>query len=260
MDQKIVKMARTGYAAKGIVYSITGALTFMAAFNMGGQQTGKTGVIDFLQKQPFGNVLLALIALGLLCYAGWRFVQTFKDPENIGSDKKGKAKRFAFFISGLIYLSLAALAVKKLIDAGSSGGGAKTFGFLSGQLGIVVFVVIGLSLIGISIAQFKKAYSGKFLRKFEYKSISEEKRRKTIKNTGYLGIVSRGIIFGVLAFIFLRAAYHSNTNDIKSTTDAFSFLQDSSYGAWLMGLVALGFVCYGIYMIATAKYRQFSNS
>lgn len=257
MDSKIEKMARTGYAAKGIVYAITGILTFMAAFNMGGQQTGSKGVMDFLEKQPFGNVLLALIALGLLCYTGWRFVQAFQDPENIGSHDKGKAKRVGFFFSGLLYLGLAGIAIKKLIDAGSSGGGNKTFGFLSGNFGVFVFAVIGIVLIITSIHHFKKAHSGKFLQKFHYKSIAEEKRRKLIKNTGYLGIIARGVILGILAFIFLRAAYHSNTTDIKSTTDAFSFLRDSSYGAWLMGLVAAGFVCYGIYMLAMAKYRQF---
>lgn len=259
MSSKIEKMARTGYVAKGVVYGITGILTFMAAFNMGGgQQTGKTGVIEFLQNQAFGNVLLVLIAIGLICYAGWRFVQAFKDPENIGSHDKGKLKRIAFFFSGLVYLALAGYAIKKLINAGSSGGGNQTFSFLTGDFGIFVFVVIGLSLVGTAIFQFKKAYTGKFLKKFNYKSITEEKRRKVIKNTGYLGILSRGVIFSVLAFIFLRAAYHSNTNEIKSTNDAFSFLRDSGYGAWLMGIVAAGFVCYGIFMFATAKYRQFN--
>lgn len=80
-----------------------------------------------------------------------------------------------------------------------------------------------------------------------------------IKNTGYLGIISRAVIFGVMAFVFLRAAYRSNTNDIKTTADAFSFLQDSAYGAWLMGLVAAGLVLYGIFMFMTAKYRRFQT-
>ncbi len=258
MNSKIEKMARTGYAAKGSVYALTGILTSMAALNMGGQQTGSKGVIEFLEKQPFGNVLLVLIALGLLCYTGWRFVQAFIDPENIGSHDKGKAKRAGFFFSGLLYLGLAGFAIKKLIDAGSSSEGNRTFSFLSGDFGIFVFAVIGIVLIGTSFHHFKKAYSGKFLQKFHYKSIAEKKRRKIIKNTGYLGIIARGVILGILAFIFLRAAYHSNTTDIKSTTDAFSFLRESSYGAWLMGLVAAGFICYGIYMLAVAKYRQFN--
>lgn len=258
MDFKIQKMARAGYTAKGTVYAITGVLTFLAASNMGGKQSGKTEVIEFLQKQAFGNVILILLAVGFLCYVGWRFVQAFLDPENIGNNDKGILQRIGFFISGLIYLSLAGITIKKLIDAGSSGDEEMAFAFLSGKFGVFVFVIAGLSLAGKSIYQFRKAYLGNFLKKFKYKSVKDHKRRMIIKNTAYLGVVSRGIVFGVLAFIFLRAAYYSNTTEIKDTNDAFSFLRDSAYGAWLMGIVAAGFVCYGIFMLATAKYRIFN--
>lgn len=260
MDSKIKKMARIGYIAKGVVYAITGVLAFMAAFNMGGgQASSKTGVVDFLQKQPFGNALLVLLALGLICYSGWRFFQAIKDPEHIGDSQNGKVKRAGLFVSGLLYLSLAGYAILKLINAAGSGGGNKTFSFLSGSFGVIVFAIIGIALIGSSIHKFQKAYKGEFLKKFHYASLTEEKRRKLIKNTGYLGILSRAVVFGILAFIFIRAAYHSNTNDIKNTKDAFSFLQNSAYGAWLLGLVAIGLICYGIYMFAMAKYREFDD-
>ncbi|MDT0647704.1 DUF1206 domain-containing protein [Zunongwangia sp. F260] len=260
MDSKFKKMARIGYVAKGSVYAITGVLTFMAAFNLGGQKTGKLQVIEFLEKQPFGNALLILIGLGLLCYAGWRFIQSISDPEDIGSDKKAKAKRTGFFVSGLIYLGLAVYAFMQLFTAGSSGGGGgQSSSFLAGQAGVYIFAIVGAALAVAGFFQIKKAYTNEFLKKFNYKSISEEKRRKTIKNTGYLGLIARGIILGILAFFFIRAAIESNTSDIKSTTDAFSFIQDSSYGSWLLGAVAAGLVCYAIYMFMMARYRQFQD-
>ncbi|MFD1095858.1 DUF1206 domain-containing protein [Salegentibacter chungangensis] len=261
MNTKLKKVARTGYVAKGIVYGITGVLTFLAAFNMGGQKAGKLQVMDFLEKQPFGNVLLVLIAIGLLCYVVWRFIQSFQDPEHIGEDTKGKIKRVAFFISGLIYLGIAGYAVMQLLNTGSSSGGSggPMSSILTGSAGVYIFAIIGISLAGTAIYQIRRALTGKYLKNFDYKSISEEKRRKTIKNTGYLGHIARGIIFGILSFFFIRAAIHSDTNDIKSTADAFSFLQDSSYGSWLMGIVAAGLVCYAIYVFMVARYRKFQG-
>lgn len=266
MDSRLEKMARTGFVAKATVYGITGVLTFMAAFNLGGQKTGKLQVIQFLEKQPFGNALLILISLGLLCYAAWRFIQSVKDPENIGSDMKGKGKRTGFFVSGLIYLGLAVYAGMQLFNAGSSsagGSGGSSGGPLSSvltsQAGVYIYAVIGISLALTGVFQFKKAFNEEFLKKFDYESISEEKKRKIIKNTGYLGLIARGIIFGILAYFFVRAAIKSNTTDIKSTTDAFSFLQQSPMGSWLMGLVAAGFVCYAIYVIMLARYRKFQD-
>ena len=255
MDSKLKKMARAGYVAKATVYGIMGILTFMAAFNMGGQKSGKLQIIEFLEKQPFGNALLVLIGLGLLCYAAWRFIQSLSDPENIGDDKKGKGKRVAFFISAVLYLGLSVYAFMALINAGSSGGSSG--GGLTGTLGVVVFAVIGGGLAVASFFQFKKAKTKEFLQDFGYDSISDEKKRKTIKNTGYLGLIARGVIFGILAFIFIKGALASNTSNMKGTTDAFSFLQESQYGSWLMGVVAAGFVCYSIYVYMLARYRKF---
>ena len=256
MDSKLKKMARVGYGAKATVYGIMGILTFLAAFNMGGQKASNLQVIEFLEKQAFGNVLLVLIGLGLLCYSAWRFIQSIKDPENIGDDKEGKGKRVAYFISALIYLGLAVFAFMQLINAGSSSGGGSGGG-LTGTLGVVVFAIIGLGLAIASFAQFKKAKTKEFLEDFGYDSITDEKKRKTIKNTGNLGLIARGIIFGILAYIFIKAAIESNTSDMKGTTDAFSFLQESDYGSWLMGLVAAGFICYSIYVFFLARYRKF---
>lgn len=263
MDSKLKKLARTGYAAKAVVYGLIGILTFMAAFNLGGQTSGQLQVIDFIEKQTFGNILLVLIALGLISYSIWRFFQAFQDPENVGKDTKGKAKRVGFFISALIYLSIAGYAVLKLINAGgsSSGSGSGQNGMLSsvftGDAGVYIFTIIGIGLVATSFFQFKEAFYKDFLKKFDYQSISEEKRRKTIKNMGYLGLIARGIIFGILAYFFIRAAVEHNTSEIKSTSDAFAFLQESPMGSWLMGIVAAGMVCYSIYVFMMAKYRKF---
>lgn len=261
MDSKVKKLARAGYVAKAVVYGLIGILTFLAAFNMGGQTAGQLQVIDFIEKQTFGNILLVLITLGLLSYSFWRFFQAFTDPENIGRDKKGKAKRVGFFISAVIYLGIAGYAVLQLTNAGaSSGSGSGQSGmmsFLTGNAGVYIFTIIGIGLAATSFFQFKEAFSQEFLKKFDYKSITEEKRRKTIKNMGYLGIIARGIIFVILAFFFIRAAVEHNTGEIKSTSDAFSFLHESPMGSWLMGIVAAGMVCYSIYVFMMAKYRKF---
>lgn len=262
MDDKLKKVARTGYAAKGTVYAITGVLTFLAAFNLGGQKASKLQVLEFLDKQPFGNALLVLMGLGLACYAFWRFTQSISDPEGIGDDKKGKAKRVAFFISACIYLGLAVLAILRVVNSGSSGssggsGSAQQSQFLATETGLIVLGIIGVAIVGAGIAQLVKAYKGTFTKHFDLKSMTEEKRRKTIKNSGYFGISARGVVFLIIGYFAINAALSSNPSEIKTTAEVFSFLQDSSYGAWLLGLVAAGFVGYAVYMFMMARYRAF---
>lgn len=258
MDDKIKHIARTGYVAKGTVYALTGILAFGAAIGLGQSSEGKLGVLKFLQEQPFGNVLLGIMGLGLLCYAFWRFFQSIQDPEDIGSDAKAVGKRIGFFFSGLVYLGLGAYSVYQIFkptSSGSSGSGS----MIPTEYMDYIFYSVAIGLAIKAIFQFVKAYKGKFLRKFHLDSMSNVNTRKTIKWLGYAGMVSRGIVVGIVAYFFFRAADTASKGDIKGTSDAFSFLRQNSEGPWLVGLVAFGLICYGAYMFIMAKYRRFDD-
>lgn len=262
MNRKIKKVAYAGYVAKGAVYGITGVLAFLVAFNMGGEKAGKLRIIDFLEKQPFGNLLLATLGLGLLCYAFWRFVQSIQDPEKIGSDAKGMVKRISFFISGLIYAALGVFAILDIFYDPSSSSNGNSGSFLSGNMAKYIFIIIGVALAVKGFYQFIKAYKGDFLKKFRIPSLSSGFKRKFVKKMGYAGLIARGILTGIIAYFFLKAGtelHTEGTQEMKGTAEAFSFIQQNSSGPWLLGLVAGGLVCYGIYMFMMAAYRQFDD-
>jgi len=260
MKDKIKKMARAGYVSKGVVYGLTGILAFGAAFGLGGGGSeGKLGVLKFLQEQSFGNILLGILGLGLLCYSFWRLYQATVDPENIGDDDKGSAKKVGFFISGLIYLGLSIYSFYLIFNSGSSSGsGSSKSGLIPTEYLPYVFYTVAAGMAIKSIFQFVKAYKGDFLKKFKISEISDRKKVKTIKWFGYAGLLARGVVVGIIAYFFYRAADTANTQNIKGTSEAFNFLRDSS-GPWLMGLVAFGLICYGAYMFAMAKYRRFNG-
>lgn len=265
MDSALKKIARIGYMAKGIVYGLTGILTFLAAFDLGGKKTDQLRVLAFLEEQTFGNILLALLGAGLFCYSFWRFIQALSDPENIGDDKKGKIKRTAYFISGCIYFGLSLLAFYRVFTAATPGTGSGSgisiaqTPLISTNVGLIVVGFVGVCFIGTGIYQFIRIYKKDFLKKFKVNSIHEEKRRKTIVNTAYMGMSSRGIIFLIIGYFALHAAFTADPSEIKTTMEAFSFLEDSSYGAWVLGIVAAGLIAYAIFMFMTAKYRQFKG-
>ncbi|WP_026098943.1 DUF1206 domain-containing protein [Kamptonema formosum] len=71
------RLARFGYAAKGAVYAIVGLLAAQAAFGAGGRTTDARGALETIVTQPFGKFLLSLVAIGLIGFALWRFVQAF---------------------------------------------------------------------------------------------------------------------------------------------------------------------------------------
>ncbi|MET0387244.1 MAG: DUF1206 domain-containing protein [Polyangiales bacterium] len=67
--QWIVNIARIGHGARGVVFAISGSSFVVAALNARASETH--GVDDSLRQlasQPFGSVLLGLVAAGLVAY------------------------------------------------------------------------------------------------------------------------------------------------------------------------------------------------
>jgi hypothetical protein len=259
MNDNLKRVAKTGFIAKGTVYALTGILTFLAAFNIGGKKAGKEEVLMYLDQQPFGNALLLVIGLGMVCYSIWRMAQTFLDPENRGTSLKALGNRFAFFISGVIYLGFAYIAFKRVLGSTDTGGSAQNSPYLSTNLGLIILAIIGAGIVGKGLYQLSKVYKSNFINKFELESIIDEKRRKVIKNTAYMGLTSRGILFLIIGYFSIKAAVTVNPSEIKSTPEAFAFIESSTFGPYLLGMLAAGLVGYAIYMFMMGKYRVFKE-
>ncbi|WP_241729909.1 DUF1206 domain-containing protein, partial [Pseudomonas sp. SST3] len=84
VSRGIVWLARSGYAARGVVYVIVGAFAFLAGIGSG-DTVGTKGAIQQLLGQPFGETLLWIMVVGLVAYVAWRLTQAITDPEGHGT-------------------------------------------------------------------------------------------------------------------------------------------------------------------------------
>lgn len=253
----INRVQTIGQASKGIVYCIIGALTALAAFDMGGQKAGKSDVINFLQEQPFGQFIVIALSLGIVAYALWRFYKAIADPKNKGDDASGFAKRFGYFSSGLVYL-LFAISVLTSVT-GTGGGGSQQYflaELMTQSYGPALIGLAGIILIGVGVYQIYKGYSGKYLHELNAMRTS---RHNLLKNSGKFGYMARGVVFGIIGYFVTMAAVTQNTTMVRGTQGAFTFLQQQSYGYLLMGIVAIGLLGHGIFMLFVAKYSSVSR-
>jgi hypothetical protein len=262
----VEKFARFGFAAKGVVYAVVGALAAMAAFGYGGGTTNSRGALNTIGSQPFGRVMLAIIALGLVGLAVWRFICAIEDPENQGSDAKGLAKRIGFFFSGVIHFALVWYAIGIITGAAIGGGGGASGGddagarswsatAMSYPMGRWLVFLIGVGFVVFAVAQLVLAFKSKLDKRLRLGQISPQTRRGVIAVSRF-GIAARGVVFALVGVFLARAAHDQNPNEARGIGGALGTLQHQPYGPWLLCVVALGLIAYGVYQLVLARYRQ----
>ena len=157
--QWVIRFAEVGLLAKGVVYCLIGVLAFMAAFEIGGRSertVTKQGVFRFILRQPFGQLLLVLVAAGLVCYVLWRLTQAVLDNEHKGTDAKGIGRRIGYAFSGVVYGFLAYASFRMVLGSSGNQNGGDSRQTLVGELlqkpfGQWLVGLIGASIIGIGL-------------------------------------------------------------------------------------------------------------
>ena len=260
----IERLARFGYAAKGIVYAIVGVLAVQAAFNWGGRVTGSTGAFETIANQPFGKVMLFLVAIGLVGYVVWRFVSAIFDPEHNDDGFKNVFRRLSYAVSGLVYGSLAFAALRIVFGFGSSSGSGggdssseQTATLLSQPFGRWLVGLVAAGSVGYGFYCIYRGVKVKFRKKLKLSEMSQTEQTWAIR-IGRFGLICKGIVSTIVGYFFAQAARSANASEAKTTAGALQSIQQQPYGAVLMGIVALGLLAYGVHLMVQARYRRIS--
>ncbi len=252
--------ARFGYVAKGLVYVIVGALSAMAAIGAGGRTTGSNGAMHTILEQPFGKVLLGVVAFGLLCFGLWQVLRAVEDPDRVGCDVKGCFKRVNYFGSGLLYFLLVAGALKLIfLHVGGDGTGdanAKswTATIMAYPFGRLVVGAIGISIAIYGLFNLFFAHRAQLQDQVMLERMGTEGHRWA-RIVGRFGIAARGIVFILIGWFFIAAAYHLDAARARGIGGALAAVEQQSYGPAMLGIVAVGLIAYGVFQFILARYR-----
>jgi hypothetical protein len=253
--------AKFGLVAKGVVYTLSGVLALLAALHIGKnneEQADKAGVFNFIYDQPMGQGLLGIIAIGLLCYACWRLLQGIKDTENKGSDLKGLARRVVYIFSGLLYLTIAFYAAKIVLTDHKENGDAKkelAQTLLDQPFGQLLMVIAAAIMIGSGISQFYRALSGSYKKHVQKAKYDNPNAGPLLVKMGKLGYIARGIVWLVVGWFFLKAAYDASPDEAGDSGSIFNWVEAGPYGSLILAVLSLGLICYGVFMFIRAKYQ-----
>ncbi|WP_026287141.1 DUF1206 domain-containing protein [Gilvimarinus chinensis] len=247
-------LARSGYAARGVVYLLVGGLAFLASINAGGKTTGGKGALQSLLDAPFGYVILTCLALGLTAYATWRTVQAVVDTDNHGKGAKALAIRASLIVSAVLHSLLAISVVRLLVSFGGSGGeGSKSLvsSLMETTAGRAVLVAVSAAIVVAGLAHAYKGWAASFDRHFSVPTHLQPLLYPFCR----FGLVSRGLVLMVVGGLLLLAVYNMDASQVGGMDKAFSWLHAQVFGNIILAGVSLGLLAFASYSFIESRYR-----
>jgi hypothetical protein len=249
-------LSRAGFVARGLIYAIIGILALKLALGHGGKLTDQKGALHTVAQQPFGKVLLTLLAIGLGGYSLWRLVRAAIGHGPEGSDSG--FDRVAAFASGIAYGVMCFLAVEILLGAGGGSGGSvkkSTAGVLGWPAGTWIVGIAGVVLIGVALYQGYRGITQKFLDESKVEEMGPQVK-KWISRLGTFGHLARMVVFGLVGIFVVKAAIDYKPSKAVGLDGALAKIVHHSYGPFLLGIVATGLIAFAVYSLSDARYRR----
>ena len=251
------RLGRAGLVAKGALYAVVGILAINVALGGREESPDKSGALRTIAEQPFGKLLLGLLAAGLAGYALWRLAQAILDRDDEGEGPAGLAKRAGALGKAGWYAILCGLTLSVLVGEGSGNGNEQqtTAGVFERPFGRYLVYAAGLAFLGAAAFNGYRAVTGKFKKKLRTAEMSEAEEQAAT-GVGVLGHLARFAVFGLIGLFLLEAAWEFDSKQARGLDGALLEVAQQPYGALLLGAVAVGLIAYALYCFVQARYRR----
>ncbi|MGZ3722395.1 MAG: DUF1206 domain-containing protein [Bdellovibrionales bacterium] len=248
-------LGQIGCLARSVVYFLVGTLALLTALGSSyGATTDESGVFRKILEQRFGPAMLLTIAVGLLCYGVWRFVQTIQDHDKYGRKWPGLGVRIGLFGSGVAHAFFGLYALNLVFQWTHTtriGERVMAKWVMMQPFGRFFLFVIGFAVVITGFVQFVRALNGSFARDLKIKN-----NKRTVMLICRFGLVARGIVFSIIGTFLMQAAWKYRSREAGGLHKAWETLREQPYGNFLVATVAVGFMAFAAFGVIEGFYRK----
>lgn len=244
-------LARTGLAARGLVYLAMGWLAVLVASG-DNAHVDQRGALSEVLAQPMGTAIVIAMAIGFAAYAIWRLSEAafgVAGEDGAGPRVKSAFRGIAYGV--LAYGAVSLLAGTRTTQSGQQAHLAGTAMQTSGGQWLVALV--GAIVLVVGATMIVEGWSSAFMRYFGY---LPQPRRTVIVWMGRIGTVSRGIVFLVTGALIIVAAWTAQPKKAGGVDEAFRTLLEQPFGSVLVAALGVGLMIFGIYGLTEAVWRR----
>ncbi len=248
---------RAGWIARGVSYFGAGMLAFGLAAGFVPLQgdTTQKGALTLIGDLPLGQGLLLVLAVGLLMFSSWE-LSTIAQGERSTPldliDHIGKAIGICF------YASLAWSAVRAAAGSvGESGTLVERLSrvVLSYPLGRIVMIGAGAVVALIALRRLARVWTRDFDDSLVVDEMGEDHRRLVL-SLGQAGEIGRSLSFLLVGFFLAVAGFQDQSSEARGLDRALRSVAGDGYGRLAIGVVALGFLAYGLFCAVSSPARR----
>jgi hypothetical protein len=255
----VERLARFGLVAQGVSFGLVAVLAIELALGRGGKATDREGALRTIAGGSVGRLIVIALAVGFGAYALWRLAQVFlgHDVEERGGEAKW-GKRASSLGKAAIYAALCWTAIEILTGGGGGGSGGEqeaTQGILGWPAGRWLVGAIALAIFGAALWNLYRGLSGKYEDQLKTGEMSARELTWT-KRVAVTGLVARAVVFGVIAWFFLKAAADYDAKQAQGLDGVLRKLAHEPYGPVLLAVVAAGLLAFGAFCLIQARYRE----
>jgi type IV secretory pathway VirB2 component (pilin) len=252
-------LARVGFLARGLMYIVIGWIAVEIAFGKTSQQADRTGALHALGRTGAGEIALWVLVIGFFGMALWRLSEAlFGTPER--ERWKAVFARASAAFKAVLYAVLGYGVLEYALGIGSPPSSNQqsvdaTATLMRHPGGKALVVVIGVALIASGLALGYQAWRERFRKNMNVGEIPPRLRR-IVEWLGRIGGIARGIVFIVAGVFLIVAAVEAQPGQAKGIDSSLRELATTPLGPWLLVLVAIGLIMFGLFSWCEARWRR----
>jgi hypothetical protein len=244
---------RAGLVCYGVVHLLVGWLALQLALGERSENASNKGAMQELTQQPYGEVLVWAIAIGMFLLVIWRILEAlFGHQEKQGGDRlKARAVSAG---KAVIYAVVGITALNVAIGSKSSKGGSTwTQTVMDWPAGQWIVAAVGIAVIGYGANHVFRGFTEKYAKHLDAEGKSGHSGKAYIL-FGKIGYVGKGIAIAIVGGLIL---YGGLTHDASKSGDldqALHKVLTYPFGQVLLIIIAAGLICYGLFCFARARH------
>ncbi len=251
--------ARAGHLSIGAIYIILGGFAFGSTLDIGVKALGFQEALRRLLETRAGATFPIVIAFGLLADGVWQVVRAVLNADMADRSLVGYVERGSWVVGGLVHFGLGIVAIKLVAGFAQKPSESQvrywTDSIMQLPFGGALISVAGIVVIIVGIIFVGRAVRREIDRWLDLSSLIRP-IRVIVVMLGRFGLAARGAVFIVGGLLVVLAAVHVSPKEAHGLGGTLRIIQSQYYGHLLLAGVALGFIAYGIFELACARYRR----